>query len=262
MSRGLSPIPLPPARAYRRLYARYGAQGWWPTTPRGAEVPRYHPGRGAPVSERDRAEICVGAVLAQNTNWSNAEKALGALHSAGVWTLGDVERTAERSLAGLIRSSGYFRQKAKKLKAFARHAASRGKTLGRWLSGPLPELRRELLDLWGVGPETADSILLYAGGRPAFVVDAYTRRQAARLGWLRRPDYARTQDYLVRRLPKSVRLYNEFHALVVRLAKEHCRAKPVCGGCPLLDGCRYGSRLRKRETFLKAYSSPLVPGAI
>jgi len=239
MSSGFAPIS--PRRAYRRLYAAYGAQGWWPTTPRGAESPAYYPGRGAKISERERAEICVGAVLAQNTNWSNAEKALAALHRAEIWALKDLEKLTPRSLAGLIRSSGYFRQKAKKLKAFAVHAASRGKTLSRWLSAPLPELRSELLGLWGVGPETADSILLYAGGRPAFVVDAYTRRLAARLGWLRRPDYAAAQEYLVSRLPKSTRLYNEFHALVVRLAKEHCRATPRCGGCPLQDGCRYGA---------------------
>jgi len=238
MSSGFAPIS--PRRAYRRLHAAYGAQGWWPTTPRGAEAPVYVPGRGPRISERERAEICVGAVLTQNTNWSNAEKALAALHHADVWMLKDLEKLTPRSLAGLIRSSGYFRQKAKKLKAFAAHVASRGKTLARWLSEPLPELRRELLSLWGVGPETADSILLYAGGRPAFVVDAYTRRLAARLGWLRRPDYAAAQEYLVRRLPKSTRLYNEFHALVVKLAKEHCRAMPRCGGCPLQDGCRYG----------------------
>ncbi len=232
--------PLAPQAAYRRLYAAYGPQGWWPTTPRGAASPAYLPGRAAPLSERERAEICVGAVLAQNTSWSNAEKALAALHRAGIWSMEDLKRLGEKKLSRLIRSSGYFRQKAKKLKILARHALLRQEALARWLSSPLPELRRELLRLWGIGPETADSILLYAGGRPSFVVDAYTRRMAARLGWLKEPDYARTQDYVVRRISKSVRLYNEFHALIVRLAKEHCRAKPVCPGCPLQNGCRHG----------------------
>lgn len=246
-------LPPRPREVYRRLLRAYGPQGWWPLTPPGGGSPVYRPGREAVLTERERAEICVGAILTQNTNWGNVQRALEGLHGAGVWGLRDILRLSSRRLESLIRPSGYFRQKARKLRVFARHAlkpsprsaafaagASRPRSLGAWLSGALKSLRRELLGLWGVGPETADSILLYAGGRPVFVVDAYTLRIGSRLGWFGKAGYERVQSYLVRRLPTSPKLYAELHALLVALAKGHCRAKPVCAGCPLLELCRHG----------------------
>ncbi|MFA6003968.1 MAG: endonuclease III domain-containing protein, partial [Elusimicrobiota bacterium] len=111
----------------------------------------------------------------------------------------------------------------------------------RWLAGDLAARRQELLGIFGIGPETADSILLYAGDRPAFVIDAYTLRIGKRLGWFRHSDYHRAQTYLTARLPHDHKLYNEFHALLVALAKAHCRVKPVCAGCPLAEDCRYAA---------------------
>lgn len=229
-----------PLAVHRRLLRAYGPQGWWPVTPAGGRGPRYRPGRSAALSERQRLEVCVGAILTQNTSWGNVEKALSRLHEAGLRDLEDLLTVPSRRLEGLIRSSGYFRQKAKKLKAFARHLAARGGKVSGWLRGGLRERREELLGLYGVGPETADSILLYAGGRPAFVVDAYTLRIGARLGWWRQAGYGRAQSYLTKRLPEDAALYNEFHALLVEHAKAHCRkAAPLCAGCPLREVCRH-----------------------
>lgn len=233
-------LPAPPA-VYRRLLKAYGPQGWWPVTPAGGRKPRYRPGRSVALTERQRLEVCTGAILTQNTNWGNVEKAMERLHDAGLRDLDALLAVPPRRLEGLIRSSGYFRQKAKKLKTFARHLAARGGKVGRWLCGDLRERREELLGLHGVGPETADSILLYAGGRAAFVVDAYTLRIGKRLGWLRKATYEQAQGYLTRRLPEDVGLYNEFHALLVKLAKERCRKTPQCPGCPVQEVCRHGS---------------------
>ncbi|MBI5241603.1 MAG: hypothetical protein HY926_14110 [Elusimicrobia bacterium] len=230
-----------PLAVYRRLLEAYGAQGWWPVTPSGGRRPRYRPGGCGRLAERQRLEVCLGAILTQNTSWGNVEKALARLHEAGVRDLEGVLAQPARRLQGLIRPSGYFRQKAKKLKAFARHLAGCGGKVGPWLGGDLRQRREELLGLYGVGPETADSILLYAGGRPSFVVDAYTLRIGARLGWFRKASYHQAQSYLTRRLPEDAGLYNEFHALFVEHAKARCRkAAPLCQGCPLREVCRYG----------------------
>jgi endonuclease III related protein len=183
----------------------------------------------------------VGAILTQNTNWGNVEKAMSRLHEAGIRDLSGLLAVSQPRLAGLIRSSGYFRQKAKKLKAFARHLADRGGKVSGWLCGELEPRRAELLGLFGIGPETADSILLYAAGRPSFVVDAYTLRIGKRLGWFRGHSYHQARSYLTRRLPEDAALYNEFHALLVYFAKVRCRkADPLCAGCPLQGVCRYG----------------------
>ena len=231
-----------PLRVYRRLLAAFGPQGWWPVTPRGGKAPRYRPGFRGALTEGQRAEVCLGAILTQNTSWTNVEKALAGLRAAGARDLGAVSALPQPRLRRLIRSSGYFRQKAKKLRLFARRAGRRG-SLKAWLSGPLGPLRTELLGLWGIGPETADSILLYAGGRPAFVIDAYTLRAGRRLGWWREPGYEEARAELKRRLPASAAVYAEFHALLVELGKRHCRARPLCGDCPLLGVCAHGERV-------------------
>jgi endonuclease-3 related protein len=229
-----------PQQAYRLLLKAFGPQGWWPVTVRRDSRPVYRPGFQGPLSERQRVEICVGAILTQNTNWANVEKVLRVLHHASLMDFKKVSRAPPPRLAAYVRSSGYFRQKAKKLKIFARHALARGMSLRTWLSGPMTALRSELLALWGVGPETADSILLYAGGRPAFVVDAYTVRIGRRLGWFRRQDYDHVQRFFTDRLPPSPAVFAEFHALLVELAKRHCKTTPVCEGCPLTSMCRHG----------------------
>ncbi|MDE2237157.1 MAG: hypothetical protein KGK30_04660, partial [Elusimicrobia bacterium] len=193
--------PASPPWVYRRLLRAFGRRGWWPVSG-ASSAPAYRPGVWGKLSERQRAEICVGAILTQNTAWGNVLRALENLRAADARDFKALLALPPRRLETLIRPSGYFRQKARKLRIFAERARERGR-LSRWLSRPLPELREELLGLWGVGPETADSILLYAGGRPAFVVDAYTLRLGRRLGWFApRSGYAEAQDFFTRALAR------------------------------------------------------------
>jgi endonuclease-3 related protein len=196
--------------AYAALFSAFGPQHWWP-----AET---------------AFEMMVGAILTQNTNWGNVERAIANLKAAGVL---DPRRLAElpmRRLAELIRPSGYFRVKAKRLREFALWLR-RKQSFGRMRT---ERLRRELLGIHGIGLETADSILLYALRRRKFVVDAYTRRFLERHGLIAPGStYAEIQSLFERNLPPSQRLYNEYHALIVRLGKEFCRTKPRCDRCPL-----------------------------
>ncbi len=203
---------------------------------RGFDSRGYHPGSYRwPRSARGRFEIVLGAVLTQNTAWTNVEKALDRLRGAGLELPRDFLLVRMSRLARLIKSSGYFNQKAKKLKVVA-GMFSRPVSL-RLRSAPL---REQLLDLWGIGRETADSILLYAFARPVFVVDAYTRRIFTRLGVLDGSEsYDRIQEVFHRGLPRSHELYNEMHALIVEHAKRHCRSKPQCRDCPIARSCRY-----------------------
>ncbi|MBI5624880.1 MAG: endonuclease III domain-containing protein [Elusimicrobia bacterium] len=223
------------------MLARFGPQGWWPVTPARGSAPAYRPGVWDELTEAQRLEVCVGALLTQNTAWTNASRAVSRLVEEGAMRLDRLASMPGPRLERLIRSSGYFRQKALKVKAFASHARGKRGGLRAWLSGPLSELREELLSLHGIGQETADSILLYAGGRAAFVVDAYTLRIGSRLGWYGPgSSYREAQAFLVSKLPSSARLYAECHALFVELAKQHCRKTPSCEGCPLRRGCRHG----------------------
>lgn len=233
-----------PADVHRRLLAGYGPQGWWPVSPRAGGPPVYESGRARALREDERVEVCVGAILTQNTNWGNVVKALARLRRAAPrlsWRA--LAEMSSRRLESVVRPSGYFRQKTRKLKIFARAALTRDGGTGAWLaSGSVARRREELLGLWGIGPETADSILLYAGERPSFVVDAYTRRIGERLGWWRNPSYDEARDFLVRRLPEDRGLYAESHALFVRLAKENCRVRPDCGACHLRAVCAFAAR--------------------
>jgi endonuclease-3 related protein len=224
----LTARPAPPEflrDIYDRLLAAFGPQHWWP-----GESP---------------LEICVGAVLTQNTAWVTVEKAIANLKGAGLL---DGERESIRrmlempdaDLAGLIRPSGYFNLKARRLKGFLRFVMDEtGGDLAALWKEPLATLRPKLLAVYGVGPETADSILLYAGGLPTFVVDAYTIRVMTRLGLA--PEgvtYYQMQEVFVKALPRDVALYNEYHALFVALGKDVCRPRgPRCGGCTLNAVC-------------------------
>lgn len=193
--------------------------------------------------ESERFEICLGALLTQNTAWTNVEKALSALHGAKITTPEKILKTPFQKLARRIRSSGYFRQKAKRLQFFSRYLIENyGGKVERLLKKPLAEARAELLALHGVGPETADSILLYAGGKPVFVVDAYTKRIGQRAGLFRADKYSEIQNYFHRHLKRSAALYNEAHALLVALGKNICKSKPLCGQCPIQKICKTGQR--------------------
>ncbi|OIO07791.1 MAG: hypothetical protein AUJ52_09465 [Elusimicrobia bacterium CG1_02_63_36] len=222
-----------PAQASARLLRRFGPRGWWPI--RG----RYRPRRYAVPSPREAFEICAGALLTQNTAWSNVERALAGLNAA--LSPEGILRLTRAALEAKIRPSGYFRAKAKKLKIFARWAGDWRKTAARMRAAP--DAREELLSLWGVGPETADSMLLYAFGRSSFVVDAYTRRIGSRIGWFGpRSSYDEIRNFLSERIRTTVPAFNEAHACFVELAKRHCKTIPDCARCPLRTGCRTGRK--------------------
>ena len=201
---------------YQMLRRAYGPQRWWPA--------------------RSRFEVIVGAILTQNVSWSNVEKGITALRRAGLLNPRRMGAATFARLAGLIRPTGFYRQKARTLRAFLDDLRSHAHgDLNRYLRQPLPRLRPQLLAIRGIGRETADSILLYAAGRPTFVVDAYTRRILARHRLIRGDEpYEEVRALLERNLPRKVRVYNEGHALLVRVAKEHClKRRPLCDGCPL-----------------------------
>ncbi len=227
-------------RYYAALLARWGPQHWWPA--------------------QSRFEVIVGAFLAQNTNWGNVEKAMARLRRARKLSLAGIRGIREAELAELIRSSGYYRQKAHRLKRFVAWLdETYGGSLDRMFAQPTQKLRAELLALHGVGPETADSILLYAGGHAVFVVDAYTRRIFERHKLVSKKakyDELRVlvEDSLARfdgdcargsepmhppsrmshaQRSETAQHYNDLHGLIVRTAKEHCRTKASCDGCPL-----------------------------
>lgn len=233
-----------PRKAYSLLFKRYGPRGWWPVTPSGAPSPRYHPRKYELPGPRGTLEICLGAILTQNTAWTNVVTALEKIQDEKGMKLKKIFDVRPTTLQSRIRSSGYFVQKTKKLKNFVRFALARNIPLTRWLRAtPLAGLREELLSINGVGPETADSMLLYAGGRKVFVVDAYTKRIGSRLGWFEaNASYDEVQTYLEARTPRSIRVYQEFHALFVELGKRCCRPKPRCGECPLRTACPAGKR--------------------
>lgn len=209
------------ARFHERLAAAYGPQHWWP-----ADSP---------------AEVVIGAILTQNTSWKNVERAIAAMKQAGLFDWRRLRDLDESSLAEIIRPAGTYRVKARRLKAFvAALWTTAGGSLERMLGGPLEDARRRLLAISGIGPETADAILLYAADRPTFVVDAYTRRILRRHFWRpgERPRSAAREYEALRAafhaaLPHSARLFNEFHALLVTVGKRHCRTRAVCKGCPL-----------------------------
>jgi endonuclease-3 related protein len=178
--------------------------------------------------------VIAGAILTQYTAWRNAEQALSRLRARRWLSVRAIGALSEEDLAAAIRSSGAYRQKARKLRAFVGVLESRhGGRLERMAELPTEELRQELLGIWGIGPETADSILLYAFGRPVFVVDAYTRRLLARHGLHPGGDYEEIRAFLEGALPRDVDLYNDFHAQIVWAGQRFCRTLPQCEGCPL-----------------------------
>ena len=205
---------------YTDLVAIYGEQPWWP-----AETP---------------FEVVVGAVLTQNAAWSNVEKAIVNLKAAGMLSLAAILDSSHESLAQSIRPSGYFNVKAQRLRNLCEFVGGEG-GLGAFARQPLDRQRAGLLGVKGIGPETADDILLYAFDRPVFVIDAYTRRLFTRLGRFAGDEgYEHLRAEFERALGPDVALYNEYHALVVRHAKQACRKRPQCGGCRLRGLCPRG----------------------
>ena len=202
---------------FDRLLGVYGPQYWWP-----GDTP---------------FEVIVGAVLTQNTNWTNVEKAIANLKREGLLAPDQLNGVEEAGLAELIRPSGYFNIKASRLKSFISFLFENFHgDLDRMFALDLKLLRHKLLEVKGIGPETADSILLYAGAYPVFVVDAYTKRIFSRIGLIEEGySYHQVQEFFMNNLERDRQLFNEYHALIVRHAKEYCRTKPLCKGCPLVD---------------------------
>ncbi len=217
---------------YDLLLSEYGKQGWWPVTKAPGGRPEYS---GGPVDARGRFEVAVGAVLTQNTSWKNAASAVSALSAAGMIDPAALAAAPRDEVARLVRSSGYYNQKARRLGILARFFLE--------LGDRTPE-RAELLELEGIGPETADSILLYAYSRAFFVVDAYTKRLFSRLGVIRGDEgYEPVRTLFEESLGKDARRFNEYHALVVVHCKRACSRVPVCGRCPLTALCgHFGAR--------------------
>jgi len=205
---------------FETLLKSYGALHWWP-----AETP---------------FEVCVGAILTQNTNWGNVEKAIVNLKREGLLSLEALWDIDRERLAELIRPSGFFNVKSARLKDFVGWVLRRHGSLDAMFSGDWVALRDELIGVRGIGRETCDSILLYAGDKPSFVVDAYTKRLFFRLGLVQESDsYQQMRALFMDALPPDSGLYNEYHALIVEHCKRHCRKKPLCVGCPLCPVCPY-----------------------
>ena len=200
---------------YSTLRAHFGHLDWWP-----GDSP---------------FEIVVGAILTQNTAWKNVEKAIANLKSEKALSVAAMRRIPVEDLAQLIRSSGYFNQKAIKLKAFIDFLDTHySGSLAKMSKAPLDRLRDELLGVKGIGPETADSILLYALDKPIFVIDAYTKRLLHRHFYFEKePTYDDAQELFHANLPRDLDLFNDFHAQIVAVGHHFCKPKPRCEGCPL-----------------------------
>ncbi|MBI2668018.1 endonuclease [Candidatus Woesearchaeota archaeon] len=195
---------------YNLLLKEYGLRNWWPTK-----------------TFNKRFEISVGAILTQNTNWKNVEKAINSLIENNLLSQESINKIETKKLARIIKSSGYHNQKAKKLKEFVKFLNSK------------KEINRDnLLNVWGIGKETADSILLYAYNNKIFVIDAYTKRIFNRIGF-NEQDYDELQNLFMDNLKKDINLYKEYHALLVEHGKNICKTKPLCSKCCLNKMCNY-----------------------
>ena len=206
---------------FNKLEKEYGKQNWWPT-----------------ISANKRFEIMVGAILTQNTSWSNVEKAIKNLDKFNFLRKEAIRQLGEEELGQLIKSSGYFKQKAKKLKAVVE-----------FLDSKKDITRENLLQIWGVGKETADSILLYAYDKPTFVIDSYTKRIFSSIGVINKEiDYDELQKIFIKNLENNVELFKEYHALIVKLGKDIClKRNPKCNECCLKEICEYGKLNLKKE---------------
>jgi len=209
-------------------------QFWWPVTEKGKTIPEYKKRDG--LTEKQKLEVCFGAILTQNTSWKNAEKAVAELNKNDLIDAKKIILVKKEKLAGIIMPAGYFNQKAGYLKEFCRHLEKHSFSVNSFFSFS-QDLRKELLSVKGIGKETADSILLYSAGKPFFVVDAYTKRIMQRINGGKEKSYDELQDFFHSGLEKSPELFREFHALFVEHAKHFCRKKPLCSQCFLKKEC-------------------------
>lgn len=206
---------------YGILFEKFGEQHWWP-----AET---------------EFEVIVGAILTQASAWKNAEIAIERLKSEKILNPAGIKKVEQNRLKKLIRSAGYYNAKSRKLKEFVNFLYKHyNGDLNLLLKQPKDKLRKELLSIWGIGYETADSIILYAAHKPSFVVDAYTRRIFSRFGIINDGiGYENLKKFFEDNLPENLEIYNELHALIVELGKNYCMTKPICGECPLAHTCKF-----------------------
>ncbi|OGO20658.1 MAG: endonuclease [Chloroflexi bacterium RBG_16_50_9] len=211
---------------YRKLMAQYGPQHWWPAL--------------------EPFEIIVGAILTQSAAWINVEKAIANLKKEAALSPAALRQLPQAEVARLVHPCGYYNAKARKLQAFARWLGEQYQdNLEELFANDVDHLRDQLLAIYGIGEETADSIILYAANKPIFVIDAYTRRIISRLGIATHGDsYASYQHLFMSNLPGDTRLFNEYHALLVRLAKNACQSHPLCQQCCLNDMCNFHDHLQ------------------
>jgi endonuclease-3 related protein len=235
-------MKLTPHHLYKMLLQEFGRRNWWPIDK------NYHKKHGTD----QRFEIITGAILTQNTAWSNVEKALTNLKTKKMLDIKKISKIDIKRLQNMIKPSGFFNQKAERLKNLATYLQNNyHMELDSFFDRKPENIREELLSLKGIGPETADSIILYAGNLPVFVVDAYTKRICKRIPFETNISYAEIQHYFEEKLKKKyserelTQIYNELHALIVTLAKKHCKKKPECQGCPLKEYCMFQKNLSK-----------------
>jgi endonuclease-3 related protein len=205
---------------YKDLYDYYGPQHWWPAD--------------------NWFEVTVGAILTQNTSWNNVEKSIENLKQLDLLDPERLFKIKEDDLAQLIRSSGFYNLKSKRLKNFLEWLKKYNYDIDKIKDKSVVSLREELLNIKGIGKETADSILLYAFEVPIFVIDAYTKRMFLRLGLISAKEYDEFQDFFEKNLRKDVQLYNEYHALIVKHSKVYCKKMPKCSECFLKEKCEWG----------------------
>jgi endonuclease-3 related protein len=207
-------------KIYDQLLEYFGPRNWWPAD--------------------SKFEVIVGAILTQQTTWKNVEKAIENLKEHNLIDAEKLFNLQVKKLETLIKPCGFFRLKTKRLRSFLKFFIENfDADLERMFKKNLKELREELLSVHGIGRETCDSILLYAGEKPIFVVDAYTFRLCERYPIINSRDYEEVREFFEKNLPKDVNLFKEFHALIVELGKNYCKTKPLCKGCPLSKGCKH-----------------------
>lgn len=222
---------------YDKLYSNFGKQYWWPVTLEGSIIPKYH--KNIKLNEKQKLEICFGAILTQNTNWKNVEKAIIQLNKNQLIDIKKIIKINNKKLALIIKSSGYHNQKAIKLKNFCQYINKNyNNNLNKFFENNDIRLRIELLSINGIGPETADSMMLYAAKKPIFVIDAYTRRIMNRIGY-NKDEYDDLQNLFMDNLELDEKLFNEYHALLVQLGKHLCKTKPLCNICPINKKCEH-----------------------
>lgn len=205
---------------FNKLYSAFGPQYWWPA--------------------QNDFEVIVGAILTQSVSWKNVEKAIFNLKAADMLSIDGILEAEDKNLAKLIKSTRFYNQKASKLKNFCRHIKNKyAGDIYKLFDNDVMTMRRELMAIKGLGPETADSIILYSAKKPIFVIDAYTKRIFSRMGYFdENTDYQNMQDFFMEHLQEDTGLFNEYHALIVKLGKDYCLNKrPKCEACPLITIC-------------------------